>query len=166
MSKKLKDNIFTFGIILVVLAIGIAVGTYAYYQTTVSATVGGTVLAWQCTANNQTSSFTISLGSLYPGSAVTKTIDLKSTIDAHYVITFGSFQNMGSGSTHPNLNIYKDSAHATVINSSSTIEGDLTGGAANPVTVNLYVYWPYGTTSEAYNTSAPSVTVTVTCTQQ
>ena len=158
------NKILYAGIAILILGIGFAVGTYAYYQSTVSGTIGGTVLAWQCTVDNQESSFTISLGNLYPGSSVEKTITLRSSIDAEYTITFESFTNMGSESTHPNLNIYKDSAHSTVINTSSTITGNITGGSSAGTPVTLYVYWPYGT-YEDYNSAAPSVTVKVACKQ-
>lgn len=158
------NKILYAGIAVLILGIGFAVGTYAYYQTTVTGTAGGTVLAWQCTANNQTASFTISLGSLYPGSSGPKTITIGATIDADYTITFTSFTNMGSGSNHPNLNLYKDSAHSSIINASGTITGSVTGGSTS--TATFYYYWPYGTASETYNSSAPSVNVTVTCTQK
>ncbi len=158
------NKILYAGIAILILGIGFAVGTYAYYQTTVTGNVGGTVLAWQCTANNQTATFTISLGSLYPGSSGSKTITVGSTIAADYVITFSSFTNMGSGSNHPNLNLYKDSAHSSIINSGGTLAGTVAAGGTS--TATFYYYWPYGTASETYNASAPSVTATVVCTQK
>ena len=85
------NKILYAGIAILILGIGFAVGTYAYYQTTVTGNVGGTVLAWQCTANSQTASFTISLGSLYPGSSGSKTISVGATIAADYTITFNTF---------------------------------------------------------------------------
>ena len=167
------NKILYAGIAILILGIGFAVGTYAYYQTTVTGTVGGTVLAWECTANNQTASFTISLGSLYPGSSGEKTIDLAATIDSNFVVTFDTFTNMGAGSDHPNLKLYKDSGHATSIGTSGTLSNpnDFTV-AYNSTTqkyeghAKFYYYWPYGTASETYKSSAPSVSVTVTCTQK
>ncbi len=158
------NKILYAGIAILILGIGFAVGTYAYYQTTVTGNIGGTVLAWQCTANSQTASFTISLGSLYPGSSGSKTISVGATIAADYTITFNTFTNMGSGSNHPNLNLYKDASHSTIINSGGTITGSVTAGGTS--TATFYYYWPYGTASETYNSSAPSVTVTVVCTQK
>ena len=158
------NKIFYAGLAILILGIGFAVGTYAYYQTSITGTVGGTVLAWQCTANNQTATFNISLGSLYPGSAVEKTITVGATIAADYTLTFQEYVDMGSGSTHPNLNIYSDSAHSSVINTGGTLNGSVAAGGTDDKT--FYVYWPYGTTTETYNSSAPSFKVVVTCTQK
>ena len=163
MSKKLKDNIFTFGIILVVLAIGIAVGTYAYYQTTVSATVGGTVISWNCglgSSGVQKSTF----ASMYPGSSGSITFNITSTITSDYTITINGFANMNSG-THANLKLYKDSAHSTVIAANGTITGTVSSNGGTSATT-IYYYWPYGTATEAYSGNAPSFTYSITCTQK
>ena len=159
------NKILYAGIAILILGIGFAVGTYAYYQTSVTGTVSGTVLAWRCTANTvgEEANFTINLGSLYPGSSGSKTITVASSIDATYTIKFTGFTNMGGGSNHPNLNLFEDSGHATPINASSTLSGTVSAGGSD--TKTFYYYWPYGTTTQSYNSAAPSVTVTVTCTQ-
>ena len=160
------NKILYAGASLAVLAIGFAAGTYAYYQNTITGTASGTVLAWNCTANTKGDGeqFTISLGSLYPGSSGSKTITIASSILADYKVTFNTFTNMGTGSNHPNLNLYKDSGFATKINASDTIDGEVTAGGTEDVT--FYYNWPYGTAKENYNSSAPSVSVTVTCSQK
>ena len=160
------NKILYAGASLAVLAIGFAAGTYAYYQNTITGTASGTVLAWNCTANTKGDGeqFTISLGSLYPGSSGSKTITIASSILADYKVTFNTFTNMGTGSNHPNLNLYKDSGFATKINASDTIDGEVTAGGTENVT--FYYNWPYGTAKENYNSSAPSVSVTVTCSQK
>ncbi len=164
------NKILYAGIAILILGIGFAVGTYAYYQTTVTGTASGTVLAWQCTANNQTATFTITLGSLYPGSKGSRDITIASSIDADYVITFSNYTSMGSGSDHPYLNIYKDSAHSSIINSGGTISGSVTGGSSK--TETFYYWWPYGASgdgtqgAENYNSTAPSFKAVVTCTQK
>ena len=160
------NKILYAGASLAVLAIGFAAGTYAYYQNTITGTASGTVLAWNCTANTKGDGeqFTISLGSLYPGSSGSKTITIASSILADYKVTFNTFTNMGTGSNHPNLNLYKDSGFATKINASDTIEGEVTAGGTKDVT--FYYNWPYGSAKEDYNSSAPSVSVTVTCSQK
>ena len=161
------NKIFYAGIAILILGIGFAVGTYAYYQTTVSGNVSGTVLAWQCTANNvgEERSFTLSMGSLYPGSSGSLDITIASTISASYQINFVQFHNMGSGSNHPNLNLYTDSGHAStaLINTSSHIQGTVAAGGSD--VAHIYYYWPYGTTTEDYNSTAPWVDITVVCTQ-
>ena len=160
------NKILYAGIAILILGIGFAVGTYAYYQTTVSGTISGTVLAWQCNVNNQgqETPFVLNMGSLYPGSSGHKTLNISTTISADYTITFGQFHNMGASSNHPNLNLYRDSGHASVLNQSATISGEVNPGT--PVAVNIYYYWPYGTASEAYVSTAPYVVLTVTCTQK
>ncbi|MCI5702496.1 MAG: hypothetical protein MR265_00670 [Erysipelotrichaceae bacterium] len=160
------NKILYAGASLAVLAIGFAAGTYAYYQNTITGTASGTVLAWNCTANTKGDGeqFTISLGSLYPGSSGSKTITIASSILADYRVTFNTFTNMGTGSNHPNLNLYKDSGFATKINASDTIDGEVTAGGTEDVT--FYYNWPYGSAKEDYNSSAPSVSVTVTCSQK
>lgn len=160
------NKILYAGASLAVLAIGFAAGTYAYYQNTITGTASGTVLAWNCTANTKGDGeqFTISLGSLYPGSSGSKTITIASSILADYKVTFNTFTNMGAGSNHPNLNLYKDSGFATKINASDSLTGEVTAGGSKEVT--FYYNWPYGTAKEDYNSSAPSVSVTVTCSQK
>ena len=160
------NKILYAGASLAVLAIGFAAGTYAYYQNTITGTASGTVLAWNCTANTKGDGeqFKISLGSLYPGSSGSKTITIASSILADYKVTFNTFTNMGTGSNHPNLNLYKDSGFATKINASDTIDGEVTAGGTEDVT--FYYNWPYGSAKEDYNSSAPSVSVTVTCSQK
>ncbi len=160
------NKILYAGASLAVLAIGFAAGTYAYYQNTITGTASGTVLAWNCTANTKGDGeqFTISLGSLYPGSSGSKTITIASSILADYNVTFNTFTNMGTGSNHPNLNLYKDSGFATKINASDSITGEVAAGGSQ--TVTFYYNWPYGSAKETYNSSAPSVSVTVTCSQK
>ncbi len=162
------NKILYAGIAILILGIGFAVGTYAYYQTTITGTASGTVLAWQCNANStgEGDQFTISLGSLYPGASGEKSITITSSISAKYSITFSSFTNMGPESSHTKLNLYTDSAHATVINSGTTPAAytNKTIGAGATVTEKFYYNWPYDGI-ETYNSAAPSVTITVVCTQ-
>ena len=152
------------GMAVLILGISFAIGTYAYYQTTVTGTASGTVLAWNCTANGKSDAFTVALGSLYPGSSGSKDITIAASIAADYTITFNKFTNMGAGSNHPYLNLYKDSGHATVINASDTITGSVAAGGSAKAT--FYYYWPYGSQVDTYSAAAPSVTLTVTCTQK
>ena len=64
---KKNNKILYISIAILVLAIGIAFGTYAYYQTTISGTISGNVAKWRFTANGETSSVNLDLGDLYPG---------------------------------------------------------------------------------------------------
>ena len=166
------NKILYAGIAILILGIGFAVGTYAYYQNTVTGQVSGTVLAWWCKGPNDSASFTISLGSLYPGSEGTKTIDITSSMAATYTVTFGTFTNMGSGSNHPYLNLYKThsgTSYTDLIVAGETITGsttyDSTSGSYKG-TATFYYYWPYGNQVDTYNSAAPSVPVEILCTQQ
>lgn len=152
------------GIAILILGIGFAIGTYAYYQTTVTGTASGTVLAWNCTANGQSASFNISLGSLHPGSSGSKDITIASSIAADYIVTFDTFTNLGAGSNHPYLNIYRDADHNSAINQGGRLEGSVTAGGSS--TATFYYYWPYETQVDTYNAAAPSIALTVVCTQK
>ena len=65
-------------IIFLALAFVILLGTgaYAYYQTTITGTITGSVAQWSFKANNQTSTFNIDFGSLYPGKSADYAIEL------------------------------------------------------------------------------------------
>ena len=167
------NKILYAGIAILVLGIGFAIGTYAYYQTTITGTASGTVLAWNCAMSESgtplAANFTMALGGLHPGSSGSKTITVTSSMAADVVLTFTGFTNMGSGSNHPYLNIYKDSAHATVIGNNGVIEDEVAAGGSKDI--SFYYYWPYGSGSgeqgvESYVSSAPSVTLTIECKQK
>jgi len=64
------------GIAMMVFAVAIAGGTYAYYQSTITGTVSGTILAWDCV--NATSG-SLNMNGLKPGSFGTLTFAGKST---------------------------------------------------------------------------------------
>lgn len=152
------------GIAILILGIGFAIGTYAYYQTTVTGTASGTVLAWNCTANGESSSFEIPLGSLHPGSHGSKSITIASSIAADYVVKFDTLTNLGSESNHPYLNIYRDSAHSSVINQGGELTGSIEAGKS--ATATFYYNWPYDPQIDTYNAAAPSIALTVTCRQK
>ncbi len=165
------NKILYAGAALAVLAIGFAAGTYAYYQNTITGTASGTVLAWNCTANSKPEgeTFTLSMGALYPGKNGPLTMTIASSILADYKITFDNFKNMGTGSNHPNLNLYKDSGFATKINASDSLTGEVAAGGSKDVT--FYYNWPYGDPDkgigkDTYNSAPPSFSVNVTCSQK
>ena len=68
-NKQKKTQKSYLYIIFIALAFVILLGTgaYAYYQTTITGTISGSVSKWSFKANNQTSTFNIDFGSLYPG---------------------------------------------------------------------------------------------------
>ena len=81
------------GIAVLVLGIGFAVGTYAYYQGTQTGSITGTVLYWDCTQNVTNASAV--LNNLYPGKGGTITFNLTCSMDADYSIYITGQTNMG-----------------------------------------------------------------------
>lgn len=160
------NKLIYIGIATLVLGIGFAIGTYAYYSTTITGTATGTILAWECTANNagESENFSISLGTLYPGSTGSKAIVVEATIDADYTITFSNLTNIGNGA-HPNLKLYKANTFtaANVISEGTSLTGLVTGGDSS--TTTFWYNWPYEGT-DTYASSAPTATITVVCDQK
>ena len=70
-DKKNKSKLIA-GIAMMVFAIALSAGTYAFYQSTINGTASGTIVAWECKAGGGESTFTLDLGNLKPG--ITKTI--------------------------------------------------------------------------------------------
>ena len=101
------------GISLMVLAILISVGTYAYYRSTISGTVSGTILAWNCVNDGTTSSGSVNLGSLKPGSNGSFTFQIKSTnfvTDMSVQMQFANTDNVPA-----KLKFYENSKEGTEI---------------------------------------------------
>lgn len=149
----------TSGIITICLLVLLAgVGTYAYYASKVTGTATASSLAWSFKANEQTSSFTVSLDDAYPGavgsipitlSAVGSEVDVSYTIDA-------------SMTTNPNaeLKFYSDSGRSKALTlGNGCLTGTITAGQTRDVTI--YYTWPYGSTA---NNSMAGKTTTFTFT--
>ena len=89
-QKKLKNGKKSYlYIIFLALAfiILLGMGAYAYYQTTITGTISGNISKWSFKANNQTSTFHIDFGSLYPGKSGTYNLEL-SAEDSDRVVGF------------------------------------------------------------------------------
>lgn len=154
------------GISVLVLGVAFAIGTYAYYQNTITGTASGTILAYTCTESG-TSDFTINdLNNMYPGYSATRSLSLEATILTTATIQVTSYSNMATnGSAYPNLAIYSDSGHTKKMNGTTNqIVTTITPGSAT--TVPIYIFWPYGSAAETYNgTATPSATITIICDQ-
>ena len=143
---KNNNKILYISIAILVLAIGIAFGTYAYYQTTISGTISGNVAKWSFKANGQTSSLTIDMGDLYPGTSGAYDIVLSakdSALDVYYELYFSwSFLSQY---------LYGDSAYTFSFDSCPTPRGRYgTIPAGEEITLTFYYNWPYGTYAESY----------------
>ena len=129
-------------IITIITSIIVVLGTvsYAFYQTAINGTVSGTIAKWSFTANNQTDSFDLNLGELYPGKSGTYNITLSaenSDLDVYYELIFTS--------ADVDFLLYWDSSYTKPLGSRDASYvgkyGVITKGSS--VTIPLYLNWPY-----------------------
>ena len=160
MSSKEK-NYKKIMIITIVTSIIVVLGTvsYAFYQTAINGRVSGTIAKWSFTANNQTDSFDLNLGELYPGKSGTYNITLSaesSDLDVYYELIF----------TNADINyiLYWDSSYTKTLlgydsNSYVGKYGVITKGSS--VTIPIYLNWPYGDIATDYpdNTTMPEIKI-------
>ena len=175
-DKKEKMKLIV-GIALMILSVGLAAGTYAYYQTTITGTASGSIVAWECKTNNSSSSFTLSMGDLKPGSTGTLALNLSvKNFKALFTVKLSNASNIPT-----NLNFYTNSATQTsatclsktgasvsgcnLASTTQTLDATSSGSASG--TLNIYYKWPLGTTAETPSTAgAASIKINVTCKQQ
>ena len=175
-DKKEKMKLIM-GIALMILSVGLAAGTYAYYQTTITGTASGSIVAWECKTNNSSSSFTLSMGNLKPGSAGTLALNLSvKNFKALFTVKLSNASNIPA-----NLNFYTNSTTQTsatclsktgaavsgcnLASTTKTLDATANGSASG--TLNIYYNWPLGTTAETPAPSgAASIKINVTCKQE
>ena len=149
MSSKEK-NYKKIMIITIVTSIIVVLGTvsYDFYQTAINGRVSGTIAKWSFTANNQTDSFDLNLGELYPGKSGTYNITLSaanSDLDVYYELIFTS--------ADVDFLLYWDSSYTKPLVGRGDVSyvgkyGVITKGSS--VTIPIYLDWPYGDTAEEY----------------
>lgn len=147
------------GIAMIVAALAISVGTYAYYQTTISGTVSGSITAWSFIVNDEATTFTADLGDLKPGVSGEITLNLSAEDSGLGVSAVVSF----SGATNwpANLKLYSDENHTSeLVIGTDTITRTLNAGATD--TVVIYYDWPLGSTAESAPTTAKTASVQIT----
>ena len=141
MSSKEK-NYKKIMIITIIISIIVVLGTvsYAFYQTAINGTVSGTIAKWSFTANNQTDTFDLNLGELYPGKSGTYNITLSATnsdLDVYYELIFTLANISGF--------MYWDSSYTKPLVSSDGSYvgkyGVITKGSS--ITIPIYFNWPY-----------------------
>lgn len=175
-DKKEKMKLIM-GIALMLLSVGLAAGTYAYYQTTITGTATGSIVAWECKTNNSSSSFTLAMGDLKPGSTGTLGLNLSvKNFKALFTVKLSNATNIPT-----NLNFYTNSATQTsatclsktgasvsgcnLASTTQTLDATSSGSATG--TLNIYYKWPLGSTAETpAKTGAASIKINVTCKQQ
>lgn len=175
-GKKEKSKLIA-GIAMMVFAIALSAGTYAFYQSTISGTASGTIVAWECKAGGGASTFTLDLGNLKPN--ITKTIPINLSVKnfkAKFDISLSGATNLPSA-----INFYTVDTNQSADNclsktgkkadtcklatTSTTLDATTSGSATG--TVNLYMVWPKGSAEKGPSTaSTAKITVNVTCTQQ
>ena len=147
-SKEKNYNVFFIVAIIVSVIVILGTVTYAFYQSSINGTVSGTIAKWSFTANDQTDSFDLNLGKLYPGKSGTYNITLSaenSDLDVYYELIFtgadiNKFMYWDSSYTKPLQDYYSNSYIGKY--------GVITKGSS--VTIPIYFNWPYGDTSEGY----------------
>lgn len=176
-DKKNKSKLIA-GIAMMVFAIALSAGTYAFYQSTINGTASGTIVAWECKAGGGASTFTLDLGNLKPGITKTIPVDLSvKNFKAKFDIKLSGATNLPSAinfytaATNQSADNclskdYKNTTASCKLASTSTTLDATTSGSANG-TVNLYMVWPKGSAEKGPSTaSTAKITVNVTCTQQ
>lgn len=147
------------GIAMIVAALGLGVGTYAYYQTTITGTVTGSITAWSFLVNDKTTDFTVDLGDLYPGVSGSVTLNLSaedSGLGVNAVVSFSNPTNWPA-----NLKLYSDSGHnSEIVIGTTTISRTITAG--NSDTVTVYYDWPIGTAPETGPTANQNASFVIT----
>ena len=175
-DKKNKSKLIA-GIAMMVFAIALSAGTYAYYQSVIGGTASGTIVAWECKAGGGASTFTLDLGNLKPG--VTNTVPVNLSVKnfkAKFDIKLSGATNLSSainfytvGTNQSADNCLSKTGDATttckLASTSTTLDATTSGSATG--TVNLYMVWPKGQPEKGPSAaSTAKITVNVTCTQQ
>lgn len=158
-EKKRRRSILIALILLLLGIIMIIIGSYAFYTTTITGTISGTIANWSFKANNATSTFNITLkptqsvtanSKIAPGTSGSFSVVLKNEatlLGVDYTLTFSDFTNIPS-----NLKFYNDSTFATVADiTSSTYSLTGTLAANSSITKTWYWKWPYGDASSITN---------------
>ena len=156
-NKQLKATIV--GIAMIVAALGLGIGTYAYYQSTITGEISGSITAWSFLVNDQATNFTADLGDLKPGVSGNITLNLSAAASGLGVNAVVSF----SGKTNwpANLKLYSDSAKTSeIVVGTTTISRTLAAGGSDSVVI--YYDWPIGTSAETAPTTSQTASSPIT----
>lgn len=183
-SKSGERTKLVMGIALMVFAVALSVGTYAYYQASITGNVSASIVAWECQAGGNSASFNLSLGdSLRPGSSGSLPITLSvSNFQAQFTISLANASNVPD-----NLNFYnngttqdastclsKTGASVTGCNLANYTEtlnpatGSSAPSATDSKTTTIYYNWPVGTSAEPHTPTSnetATIDVVIVCNQ-
>ena len=171
-NTQKKKNAGIIGIALIVLAIIISVGTYAYYRTTVTGSIEGSILEWECKAGGSDQNFALTLGDLYPGKTGSFPINLSvKNFKARFEIgidplTITNVDNVVF--KHENTILCKGDNDPSGCSNTyfETLDGSTTG-IASEVTSITYE-WPLGsaqTTNIPATSTSSAITIRIVCRQ-
>ncbi len=171
-----KKNLIM-GIAMMVIAVALASGTYAYYVSNITGTVTGTIVQWECKAGNSTSSFDVAMGDLKPGSSGDLAIALSvKNFQALFTVSLSNATNIPT-----NMKFYTSSATKTsatclsktgasvsgcnLASTTKTLDATSSGTASD--TLHIYFDWPIGTAAETAPTTSQtaSIKINVACKQ-
>ena len=150
-----KSNILLITMATIAIVIILGTGAYAYYQTNINGTTSGTIARWDFKANNQTETFDLDLGDLYPGKTGSYNIELSaenSDLDVYYEIYFTSNLGFGYSITKVPVQLEKCGIRG--------LYGTISAGQKTniPLTLN----WPYSEDStERFADGTRTLTYTV-----
>lgn len=144
MSPRKKEiKLTAIGMAMIVLAIGLGVGTYSYYQTTITGEVSGTISTWSFVVNDSNTTFTALLGDLRPGSS--GQIDLNLSASGSELGTEAIISFNGAINWPDNLKLYTDSAYTSTseikTDGTTTLSRRIAPGGTDTITV--YYIWPW-----------------------
>lgn len=153
---KTKYDIAFIVMAVVASLVILGTGTYAYYQSTIAGKANGTIAKWSFKANNQTSTFNLDFGALYPGKSDVKYLELSAEDSDLPVLFEFIFQFPKIGDTFGDIsdhdeyrkylaavgNLFFDSEHTfgPALNTPGYF-GILAPG--EKISIPLYYYWDY-----------------------
>lgn len=167
-KKKSRTKIDVIYIFMIIIAFIIILGTgvYAYYQSTITGTIEGSIAKWSFTANNKSESFNIDLGDLYPGKEETYYVELSaenSDLDIYYELIFEEI-NTSSNS------YIRSSSGCDIVNPAGSVAdicrglyGTITAGSK--VIIPLIYHWPYGGNDDLTEKEYDSINIFITARQ-
>lgn len=166
------------GIALMVFAVAISAGTYAYYQSTITGSINGSIVEWECKVGGSSSSFNLNMGNLKPGASGKLDLALSvKNFKAIYTISLSNPSNIvdkmkfyTSSATQTSTTCLSKTGSAVsgcnLANTTTTLDATASGTASK--TFSIYWNWPGAGADTPLSTSsnlAASIKVNVSCKQ-
>ena len=151
-------------------ALALGVGTYAYYQSSMTGSISGTILEWECKANGSSNNFNLTLGELYPGVSGSFPISLTlKNFKANFTISLASATNVNDLIfKHGETVLCKSTGNPSGCTSSYVETLDATSSGTASKTTTVTYEWPLGeaqTSNIPTTNSSSSIIIRIVCTQ-